>query len=420
MGDSGGMKACRYRINTMRLDVGGSSYEVDPRMVSEIVIDKPYEEAYFPYFEITFSVPNNTYRAMRENNVEIRCYIDLQKGFDNVTMNDEQKTNSADLAWETAIEGTFYCYSSDGTPATNKEQVEQVEESEGLNNAMDLSNMTTTRIALYNEEYLFNSKQTVNGVLQNVDSTSALAWVCQNSGMQNILLSPATNMDPIEQLVVPPYNSSSAIDYIANNYQMHDCGSLVFFDMNRGYILNKNATTSAWAEGDSRTTHIQSVQNASSSYGSCCGCAIQGSDIVVNMEENSLKFTTPSAVQTQKTGSNMRIVDAETGSFTDVETGATTPSMGQNTKVYTNQTGNVSDTALQTAVKEASKQIEASFTAVDISAFDPNKEIIFDFTDPQYTEYGGSYRCSGMKCYMQLDGDTFVPYIQATFVGGYE
>ena len=419
MADGGILKACRYRVNTMRLNIDGQTVDVNAQMVSEIIIDKPYDQAYFPYFEITFSIPNDTYRALRENNVEIRCYVDIQKGMDTLSINDEQKTDTSLISWSSWIEGNFYCFSSDGTPATDKAQQEEYEQDEDIRNTMDLSNMTTTRIALYNEQYLFAIKQTVNGVFQNIDVTSAMAWICSSVGLENIICSPATNMDPIEQLIIPPYTAANALSWVANNYRMHDCGTLLFFDMKRAYILNKNATTSAWADGDIKITHIQSVQGATDTYGACCGCAVSGTDITINMQENSMKFSTPSVVKTQKTGSSMRIVDAETGSMTDINTGATTTSMGENMRVYTNQTGDVNPTALETALKEASRQIDANFSAVDVSAFDPNKECVFVFTDPQFADYGGSYRCSAMKCVMQKDGDTFIPYVQATFVGGY-
>lgn len=72
-------KACVYRVNKFTLDVNGSSEEVDPQYVSEIVIEKPYDTMFLPYFELTITIPNAVFRHMKEENIEVRAYIDLQK-----------------------------------------------------------------------------------------------------------------------------------------------------------------------------------------------------------------------------------------------------------------------------------------------------------------------------------------------------
>ena len=207
-------KACVYRVNKFTLDVNGSSEEVDPQYVSEIVIEKPYDTMFLPYFELTITIPNAVFRHMKEENIEVRAYIDLQKAYDEISMNGEGQEDSSEdhsgLGWESAIEGNFYVFSDEASVATNIKEIEEYEEKEA-DNQSDLSNMTTTRVALYNEEFLFNSKNTVNGVLQDTTPIDAVIWICNQASLSNILCSPPTVEQTYEQIIVPPYSAVKAI-----------------------------------------------------------------------------------------------------------------------------------------------------------------------------------------------------------------
>lgn len=416
-------KACVYRVNKFTLDVNGSSEEVDPQYVSEIVIEKPYDTMFLPYFELTITIPNAVFRHMKEENIEVRAYIDLQKAYDEISMNGEGQDDSSEdhsgLGWESAIEGNFYVFSDEASVATNVKEIEEYEEKEAGNQS-DLSNMTTTRVALYNEEFLFNAKNTVNGVLQDTTPIDAVVWICNQASLSNILCSPPTVEQTYEQIIIPPYSAVKAISWVTNNYNTNDCGTLVFFDTDRGYILNKNAKCTAWVGGDARRTIVESVNNESDSYGSCCGCFKDGEEYHVNMEENAMHFSTPSVVATQTVGSNMMVVNSATGKKSTYETGATTTAMGENIKVYSNADGTSNGDALAMSIKEASKQAECEFTAVDLDAFKPNMEVSMSFTDAELSDKGGSYRVSEVKCVMSKNADILVPVVKVTLLGGYE
>lgn len=416
-------KACVYRVNKFTLDVNGSSEEVDPQYVSEIIIEKPYDTMFLPYFELTITIPNAVFRHMKEENIEVRAYIDLQKAYDEISMNGEGQDDSSEdhsgLGWESAIEGNFYVFSDEASVATNVKEIEEYEEKEAGNQS-DLSNMTTTRVALYNEEFLFNAKNTVNGVLQDTTPIDAVVWICNQASLSNILCSPPTVEQTYEQIIIPPYSAVKAISWVTNNYNTNDCGTLVFFDTDRGYILNKNAKCTAWVGGDARRTIVESVNNESDSYGSCCGCFKDGEEYHVNMEENAMHFSTPSVVATQTVGSNMIVVNSATGEKGTYETGATTTAMGENIKVYSNADGTSNGDALAMSIKEASKQAECEFTAVDLDAFKPNMEISMSFTDAELSDKGGSYRVSEVKCVMSKNADILVPVVKVTLLGGYE
>lgn len=427
MANESQFKACVYRVNKFSLDINGSTTEIDPQYVSEIVIEKPYDDMFLPYFELTINIPNATMREMQKENVEVRAYIDLQKAMDDISMNGESSGDSdggktrdhSNLAWESAIEGNFYVLSDEASVATSSKDIEEYEENEAENQS-DLSNMSSTRISLYNEDFLFNGRTTVNGAMQNAKPLDVINWICNKANLSNIVCSPPTVEESYDQIIVPPYNAVKAISWVTSNYNMNDCGTMVFFDLDRGYILNKNAKCTAWGSGDVKRTIIESVNNESDSYGSCCGCFKNGEEYHVNLEENNMKFSTPSVVTTQTAGSSMMVVNSSTGEKNVYDTGATTTEKGQNTTVYSNPNGTSNGDALAMTVKEASKKATCDFTAVDIDAFKPNVEITMSFSDADMSDKSGSYRVSSLKCVMSKDADILIPVIDVTLLGGYE
>lgn len=421
-------KACVYRVNKFSLDINGNVTEIDPQYVSEIVIEKPYDTMCLPYFEITVSIPNATMREMQRENIETRCYINLQKAYDDIKMSgsggeneieSQSQANHDNLSWEDAIEGNFYIMSEKASVASNAKEIEEYEEREA-ESMSDLSNMASTRIALYNEEFLFNSKTTVNGVMQEATPIDVVIWICNQASLNGILCSPPSVEEEYDQIIIPPYGAAKAISWVTNNYNTNDCGTLVFFDLDRGYILNKNAKCTAWEPGDVQRTIVESVQNQSDSYGSCCGCFMSGEEFHVNLEENSMHFYTPSVVATQTVGSSMVIVNSETGEKNTYDSGAATTASGENTKVFSNKNGTSNGDALAMSVKEASKKAVCEFMAVDIDAFKPNIEVSLSFTDADLSDKAGSYRVSELKCVMTKNADIFIPAVSVTLLGGYD
>ena len=60
----------KYKIESFILTIPGlGDYNVDPKYITKIVIEKNYDRYIYPYFEVTMNVPNNVYRAAQKENI---------------------------------------------------------------------------------------------------------------------------------------------------------------------------------------------------------------------------------------------------------------------------------------------------------------------------------------------------------------
>ena len=165
--DSLNLRPCKYRVKQCIFKIQGrSNYELDPSYITEIYIDKDFDNLAYPYFELTLSLPPSTYRDMRRKNSELRCFLELQYAYTENTMNGEQ--SSSQLMFETILQDTFYIFLADNTPDMQSSFTKTYEDSVNLqHDNFGIGDMVTTRIILYNEEYLFRGRTIVNTVLQN-------------------------------------------------------------------------------------------------------------------------------------------------------------------------------------------------------------------------------------------------------------
>ena len=52
----------KYKIESFTLMIPGlGDYNVDPKYITKVVIEKNYDRYIYPYFEVTMNVPNNVY-----------------------------------------------------------------------------------------------------------------------------------------------------------------------------------------------------------------------------------------------------------------------------------------------------------------------------------------------------------------------
>ena len=77
----------KYKIESFILTIPGlGDYNVDPKYITKVVIEKNYDRYIYPYFEVTMNVPNNVYRAAQKENIDIRAYIHMVGGFSDIAM----------------------------------------------------------------------------------------------------------------------------------------------------------------------------------------------------------------------------------------------------------------------------------------------------------------------------------------------
>ena len=76
--------------------------------------------------------------------------------------------------------------------------------------------------------------------------TSIVAFICKKVGISNILMSPLSNRKSYTEFKITPINAIDQLKNLIVNYKLHDKGTVMFFDLDRTYILSKEIKCTAW------------------------------------------------------------------------------------------------------------------------------------------------------------------------------
>lgn len=417
--DSLNLRPCKYRVKQCIFKIQGrSNYELDPSYITEIYIDKDFDNLAYPYFELTLSLPPSTYRDMRRKNSELRCFLELQYAYTENTMNGEQ--SSSQLMFETILQDTFYIFLADNTPDMQSSFTKTYEDSVNLqHDNFGIGDMVTTRIILYNEEYLFRGRTIVNTVLQNATLLDGVTYTITKAKLRNVLISPPDNNTVYEQLILPPISASEQLLRLTSDYAMYTVGSSVFFDFDRIYILDNYNACTAWEPNEIRQVYILSKEVTDETTPMKTGTYEDPSRkfYVLNVEAGRASFSSGSLIADQTSGTDVISVDTRTGQISSAESNAKTANLGTTSQVLVSNTGEDTSMAMAYSLKNTSRIAKVNFSNINIDVFKPNKEFIFSFDSAEFEEYMGTYHLTSFMANLKREGDLFLCSASAEFKG---
>ena len=128
----------KYKVEKMTLKIPGyGDYEVDPKYVTRIIIDKDYDNYIQTYFELSMTVPNKVYRAANKENIDIRAYIHIVGGFSDIANIEEDYSpdneyNEEDyIHWtDEIINANMYCFTDESTVDLSESIDKEAEEND--------------------------------------------------------------------------------------------------------------------------------------------------------------------------------------------------------------------------------------------------------------------------------------------------
>jgi len=406
--DLQGVKFYNYKYSIDKVTLSGGNlnepYEVNTKLITGFRIEKDYEDNILPYFEITVTISNAISRILLKNISNIKANIIMKCAkFDSTIMD----MNSNDTPRYTGfINGVFKVFLDETTPTLSENTIKGYEEQQGLSNIndMDNQNMTMLRLVLYREDYYKGIRKVVNAVLRNTNIPTAVAYILNESNMGNILFTQPDNKTVPDELILLPITTLEQLEYLAGQFAMHKNGTLLFFDLDRGYIIDKQAACTAYETNEYTKTYLMSFNSsdASTNFVKTGNTKFdkEKSNICL-ISKDSIVSNTKSEFLSETVGSSFIYVDTETGKQTNIGSGNISG------LVYTKQNSTNTYTALERKIKEAKKIVNVYIENADITFFTPNKEFIIS-TDEYASNINGSYRITKCITSFVKDGDTFV------------
>lgn len=413
------MTLIRYRIDDFMLMVPDfDPFPIEQKFISSIIIEKDYDNYHFPFFQLEIGIPGYLYRGMKKKPHENRVHLNMKKG-----KYFEKELKSPDNAmYEPFIDANFYVFTEDITPETREDVLDKLDKDNGTwNKGYLYGDLAEIRILLYDETYMTASRKIVNKILTSSNLLNAITLVCNQSGLNKVLMSLPQNNKSYSELCITPIPAIDQIERLCNGYGFHTKGSVVFLDFNKFYIIDKEVSCTAYEKNEYKITYICQFIHSGMESMMADGCYSDGKEKynLLNMHEGSFSAEDLSAINAQQFGNSFTLIDTKTGNVTskNVNNPDTKDGSVASTRVLVMNQGDSTADALSYSLNESTYVLTCGFLYGDMDMLAPNKEIIMSLEDPALQKYNRSYRVKKVSCILVNEGPVWCPQIVAELRG---
>lgn len=396
----------RYRFNTIQLSVPGfDPFAIPLSQIANLYLEKDYENDDFPFFTISVSIPAYLYRAMKANPYQSKMQIDLQAGnFNNDVIGEEKPT------FISQISGEFVCYLTDTTPEADSAIQDKIaKDDDTYGKGYSYSDIALVDMLLYKQDMLDRGQTVINDIV-SANLTDILMRAFGLAGINKVMLSPPNNTKVYKEFAIEPLPARKEINRICNSYGYHTKGTVVFFDFDHLWVVDKSPSCTVYMKNENKLTYLTSLRTIRTDSKNTSGCFKDTTNKcnLINLIDDSINFDDQSKVQYN----NFIHIDSKSGTITNV----TGDSSSTATKeVIISSTGDNTSGAYSYAAQESKLILTAGMQFVDLSFLTPNKEFVFSTDNTANQKYVGSYRIVKYSCTFAVEGNYLAPNVVAEF-----
>jgi len=379
------LKAWRYIVDSCIFLINGEAISLDQRCITGIEIHNNYMKDVFPIFKINFMLESSVYYKVLNNKTNLKLKLKIQKY--NKNYNGSERSLRKNYINDTFI-------TIDDTDDVDREvDLDLLEKIRGASSDNEMNKYDTSlELYFYREETATGVKKQLNDILQNVNMSSILGYLFGESGIKNALVSPLENNKTYKVMHLPPLTINKMIAHLDAAYGFYKAGSMIFFGLDRTYILNFKGGCTAFERNEKKETCVfipktTSVQNAS-------GGTIETdpNKHCINWLYDQVNFQNASVSSDVIKGSDALVVKPSTAGKTK-SSSKTTTNGNSNTAIIDDEAENPwLDTTFTAQSTANSLIIYGAMADIDVDALTPNKKFTLIFEDQALTnKYKGTY-----------------------------
>ncbi len=383
--DSSKLQSWRYSIYSCIVLVNDEAIQLDKMCVTGIELVNDYFNNTFPIFKLNLILDSDTYYKILNNKTEVKIKLRLQKYYQLYGSN--KKSMYKDF-----INDTFVII--DDTMDISRDDDLDLQEKINKSNSDDELEMYDypLELFLYREETSTGVKTQINNILKNVTLSSVIGYLFGVSKIKNALVSPLENNKTYEEILLPPLTINRQLLHLDAMYGFYRYGSVIFFGIDRTYILNFKGGCTAFENREKPETciyipKITSVQN--SGIGS-----IESNDNrhYINWNYEEINISNRSVTKDVLSGSDVLVINTSSGT-TSKSTSNTVTNGDANVAIIENEGENEwLNTTFTAQTSSNSLIISGMISDVDVEALTPNKKFSLVFEDQKLTnKYKGTY-----------------------------
>ena len=357
----------KYKIDKFIIVIGDEYITIVPENISSFIIYNDYTNAIIPLIKVTFvTSATNIFKVITNKDI-VRFYVTM-----NSYMVDE--TGKKITLNNSMYRNVFRTYIDENTPDIDKELRDaKYTESEKMNSDV-------MSIYLYDVNIVEKLYTSYNNIFTNISVFEAMMYY-MSKVISNCTLSCDVfdNMDDRHKsMIIPTMTVKDIISYIDSYYGLYDCGSIIFMDTNKQYMLrydlaksDKVITIYLYSKLDNKSIKTGMYYDKNNTY-------IVSDIYNININKMSLS-------QDLLLGNNIYVVDGENNIIDNIN-------LGKSNRVIHNDTPNkFVKGVIESKVRSMDIEIDLSVTGIDITKLTPDTKIKVVFDNPQLTKEYSSY-----------------------------
>lgn len=378
-----------YKIDNIYILIKNKeAIEIPVERIRGVKLILDYEKASLPIFGISMLMEPSRYYKIMNNKKDVLFKIRLQCYY-------RDKHSLVNSMSVDCINETFKLYSedyNDDYESNLKKTINKdISSEDGINDLEKLKNEV--------EFYLFRTyinglRSNINTVVTNSDLTTTIAYLLSKAEVTNVLMSPLTNNTIYDSIVIPPLTIDNAIKYLNNNYGLHKFGTMIFYDLDRSYIINYKEKCTAWEKGEITDTVLYVLDKSiDSSYQPGGIIKIDQKKNYYNISSESININSKTISTNVLTGTDLTLINQNENNTVDMATNSNIVDKINKSVLFNDVSNPYLGYTYSMLQYSNSTIITLSTAGLNIKDFTPNKSFTFVFQDILLNKkYTGTYR----------------------------
>lgn len=388
----------RYRISLFILFSDDTIMEMEPERVVSIEIENMYETGKLPVFRLSLLVePSDFFKIIKDKN-SVKFQIRIQKY--GINLKTRKKTLVKDI-----INDTFGLLIDE-----NPEDLELELRKRKNDNKRKIENVTNVmNLYLFKKEIVNGISQPSNIIVRNITLPSLVTQLLYQAGCRKVLMSPFDNITEYDRILLPPQSIYDNIKWMDNYYGFYETGSMIFFGLDKTYVLKYGPTCTAWVPNEYTDTTILVSQNSKEAESSSGMIERSGeSQYYINGGTSSIQIINNILGIKLNIGSDASFINSNTNEIKAMKNDYDVGVDGKYNYIEDHSINPYLSTTYEQRIKSEEVNVNMSLVEYDYSSLDPNKRINLVFEDQSLSnKYNGVYKVSAIMHKFLRDGDDF-------------
>ena len=407
-----------YQVKTCILNFKDRTQEVKSEEIRSFGYGCDFNgEAYFPDFTITMVVDRKTYFNIMEERdsmtMNLHITFKVQKPQKQDIGDKDRDRTWANDKFITYVDDHQYELMLKELEAADSVYRYQEDKSDKKADVAEHKEYTIT-LNLFREADINTAYHISNEIYTATDKQTLVTHLLNQAGAKNVLMSPFVNSS-VKEAITLPITLMANLKYLATQYGLHSHGTMLFFDFDTTYILNKKYGCTAWRPGEYKKivfvirddTHEKHFMGGSRLHEDLIG--------YINLDSHNIGILSYSDIDSVTRGGNMKIID-HWNNETKTITSSTKARKKHDRYIHNKYRNTLKEAELQQDMDNRGLVIRLKTYESNIHWLRPNKEFVFNFMNTQLEKaLGGQYRILNLYVILTNQGEFFRPESSANF-----